>query len=358
MVSSKKFLLLITAFLTIALIIGYVATTHADSAYTERIAGTDRIDTAIQASKRSFSLGDANCVVLARADNFPDALAAAPFAARMNGVLLLTPSNALDDRVKAEIERVLGPNVGTTKTVYLIGGPAALSTAVANAIPASYDTSRIAGADRYETAVEVAKRLLTVPATNTVALCSGANFPDALSVGSWVAGSFHRAILLTEPTTLTSVTRSYLATLATTPTTLIVRVIGGPAAISPSVYDATTATVGPGTDTTRVAGADRYDTSVQIAKKLWGRETTVASTHTVWLSFARGDAFPDALVAGYFRYPILLTPPTRLESVVSTYLANVLFPAGAGWAYGYIFGGNAAIAPAVETSIVAAIRKK
>src|SRR5690242_17551229 len=66
----------------------------------QRVAGPTRIGTAIATSQDEFATGgSARAVVLARADNFPDALAGGPLAAAKGGPLLLTPSNALDPTV-------------------------------------------------------------------------------------------------------------------------------------------------------------------------------------------------------------------------------------------------------------------
>ena len=97
-----------------------------------RLAGSDRVATAIQSSWAEFGDGQAGAVVLARSDAFPDALAGTPLAAAAHAPLLLTPPTGLDDRVRAEIARVLAPG----GAVYLLGGPSALSPDVEQAIVA------------------------------------------------------------------------------------------------------------------------------------------------------------------------------------------------------------------------------
>jgi hypothetical protein len=53
-----------------------------------RIAGATRIDTAIAASQDDFAAGAATAVVIARDDEFPDALSGGPLAANKGGPLL------------------------------------------------------------------------------------------------------------------------------------------------------------------------------------------------------------------------------------------------------------------------------
>src|SRR5439155_16258885 len=182
----------------------------------ERLAGNDRIDTAIAISQDSFpnsanSAGvqaaatGASAVVLARSDLFPDALAGTPLACAQNAPLLITPAAALDPRVAAELQRVLASG----RTVYLLGGTNALSAAVEASVRAlGYGTVRYAGPDRYGTAVRIALAGLGSPATALVA--TGINFPDALAGGA--AGcKTHGAVLLTAGSAMPGVTADYLA---------------------------------------------------------------------------------------------------------------------------------------------------
>ncbi|MBQ0005221.1 MAG: cell wall-binding repeat-containing protein, partial [Clostridiales bacterium] len=72
---------------------------------------------------------------------------------------------------------------------YIIGGTAAVSTAIEKEIKSNFSTkavSRIAGSNRYETSVEVAKQLLSGTHENVV-LAYGMNFPDGLSGGPLAA---------------------------------------------------------------------------------------------------------------------------------------------------------------------------
>ena len=65
---------------------------------------------------------------------------------------------------------------------------------------------RIAGADRFATAAAVAGR---VPATGTVYVATGTNFPDALAIGPATGGA---PVVLTEPQAVPAATRQALGT--------------------------------------------------------------------------------------------------------------------------------------------------
>jgi hypothetical protein len=240
-----------------------------------RLFGIDRVATAIEVSKRRAS---ASTVVLARSDGFADALVGSPLATALGAPVLLTPPGALDPRVAAEIQRL-----GATSAV-LLGGDTALSAQVAADVAASGigALERVAGDNRYATAAAVTSRLASVAgsAPATVLVASGERFPDALA-----AGALGLPVLLTTRSSLPDVTASAIG--SATPV-----VVGGASAIEPSVL--------PGA--ARLAGADRSATSAVVAD--WGlangRYTDTAAV------LARGDAFPDALVGGALRQPLLL----------------------------------------------------
>jgi putative cell wall-binding protein len=289
-----------------------------------RLSGADRQSTAVAVSTSPFpAAGSASAVVLARADVFADALAGGPLAAAKHAPLLLTSSSTLDAMTGAEIQRVL-PKGGT---VYLLGGTAAISDAVATAITALGDVpQRIAGSDRYSTAVAIAGAMGN---PTTVFEASGVNFPDALSaVPAAVAN--HGAILLTDGTTPAAATSAYLKAHATTR-----YAIGGPAAYAdPSAIG--------------IAGADRYATSDAVALAFFPDTTGV--------SVASAATFPDALaagpVAGGASQPVLLVPPSgALPEPVTSYLAthaNTITSVHA-------FGGTTAITDAVLTELSTAL---
>jgi len=252
---------------------------------------------------------------LARADDFADALAGGPLAAAKHAPLLLTSSGSLDAVTSAEIQRVL-PKGGT---VYLLGGASALSNAVPTAITALGDVpQRIAGTDRYGTAVAIAGAMGN---PSTVFEASGVNFPDALSaVPAAVAN--HGAILLTDGTAPATVTTTYLTAHATTR-----YAIGGPAAYAdPSAIG--------------IAGADRYATSDAVALAFFPGATGI--------SVASAASFLDALaagpVAGLAQNPVLLVPPSgALPEPVTSYLTTHATTITAVKA----FGGTSAITDAI-----------
>jgi hypothetical protein len=287
----------------------------------QRIYGTDAIGTSIAISEAELPVsGSAKAVVLARSDFFSDALAGGPLAAKVGGPLLITAgassSSSLDSRVQTEIQRVLP--VGDT--VYILGGPLALSTDIDGALQGlGYVTERVAGANEYATAVDVAEQLGNPSA---IFEATGLNFPDALSaVPAAIAKG--GAILLTDGSSQAPETASYLA--AHPGDTRYA--IGGPL----TAY-------GADPTATPVYGQDLYGTSAAVASTFFAKPTVFGA--------ATGTNFPDALSGGAFMGaratagPVLLVQPSGpLPPSIASYMSG----ATSTLIQGYLFGGPVAV---------------
>jgi putative cell wall-binding protein len=254
----------------------------------ERIAGADRIATAVAVSEAAFE--QAETVVLARADAYADALAGAPLAAAHDGPLLLTGSPRLDERVAAELDRL-----GAAR-VLLLGGDGALSPKVTDDLAdAGIAVERIAGATRFDTAAAIARALGETAADVYVVEGLDADaargWPDAVSAAA-LAARQGRPVLLAESDRIPQATLDAMAELGTTRAT----VVGGAAAVA---HRAATALTDPDSDGVgqvalhRIAGATRYETAAAVADRTLA---TGATTRTVWV--ATGTDWPDALAAG------------------------------------------------------------
>lgn len=239
----------------------------------ERLAGVDRIATAVAVSRRAFPDG-ADAVVLATAHSFPDALTAAPLAYRGAGPLLLV-GQRLAPEVADEIRRL------RATTVYVPGAIHAVPYVVEVELRRmGLEVVRLAGTNRFDTAGVIAAELGPGP-SDEVAVASGLTFADALSFGP-LAAAAGIPILLVAPDRLPGETDAALGALEPGRTI----VLGGPHAVSDDVFDALPSPV-------RHAGPDRYGTATAIAEHLLERGGTgqVAYVATGW-------AFPDALSAG------------------------------------------------------------
>lgn len=242
-----------------------------------RIAGVERTATSAAISRRMFDEADA--VVLASAEDFPDALSAAPLAAAVGGPLLLSPSNRLTAPVREELQR-LDPG-----RVDVIGGEGAISAAVEQAVAelGVDEVRRIAGAGRFDTAARVAQE--GVGRAETVVLASGFDWPDALSVAP-LAAELEMPILLTTPDGLPVPTIEALQEMGVKN----VVIVGGRAAVGDVVAGDLDHF---GVASARISGATRWKTSKRIAEAgMWSG----LDARRTWL--ASGHSWPDALAGG------------------------------------------------------------
>ncbi|MEO7665359.1 MAG: cell wall-binding repeat-containing protein, partial [Candidatus Limnocylindrales bacterium] len=156
-----------------------------------RVAGHDRYETASLLVSAAFGAGTADTAFVAVGSAFPDALAAGSAAATLGAPVLLTRTGDLPASTAARL-RAIAPS-----RIVIVGGPAAVSTAVATSLKAIAPTvERVAGTDRYSTAAAVANRFL--PDATAIIAATGLTYPDALAAVP-LAGSLGAPILLVLP---------------------------------------------------------------------------------------------------------------------------------------------------------------
>jgi putative cell wall-binding protein len=186
----------------------------------------------------------------------------------------------------------------------------------------SSGVTRLQGASRYETAIQVSRQYS--PGVSAVFVAAGTNFPDALSAAA--AAAYVGGPLLLTPT-------------ATIPADVVaeirrldpdrIYIAGGTGAVSSSVAK-TLASIAP---VTRYGGTDRYDTGLKIVSGIFGTSTTAI--------LASGRAFPDALaatgVAGKLKAPVVLVdgaqstiPSATLDQLVRMGVTRVIIAGGTG----------------------------
>lgn len=198
-------------------------------------------------------------------------------------------------------------------------------------------STRLAGPDRYATAVAVSQAMAPNPVAEVV-LASGAAFPDALS-GAPLAAHLGGPLLITSPTSLPAVVAQELARLQPGRIT----VLGGTGAVSSEVAAAAQSAAG-GATLRRIQGADRYETSQRV--------TALFPAGSGGVLLTTGATFPDGVSAGpvaaALTGPVLLTSPTSLSAAGSAALSR-LAPKRL-----VIAGDTSAVSAAVETSAEAA----
>ncbi|WP_270940552.1 cell wall-binding repeat-containing protein [Romboutsia lituseburensis] len=218
---------------------------------TNKLVGSSRYETAVKISESEFKKADNVIIVNSQGD--ADALAATPFAKLKDAPILLTGSKTLDANTKAEITR-LG-----AKNAYIIGGDTRVEESVSKELKAmNLNVERISGKDRYETALQVAKKLGDV---SEVAVVNGQKgLADAVSVAP-VAASKNMPILFSSPTEGTKISDSYIKDEKVTKS----YVIGQEASISQDV-----AAKLPNAE--RIGGKDRNETNAMVIEKFYTNE--------------------------------------------------------------------------------------
>jgi putative cell wall-binding protein len=164
-----------------------------------RLSGNDIYSTAITVSQNGWKTSI--YAVLARGDDYADALCAGPLAKKLGAPILLTKPNELRSDVLNELKRL------NVQNVIIIGGEGAIQARILASLEAAgiADVQRIYGSNRYETSIKIAERLGNV---DKVAITTGLNSPDALSISA-VAAKSGMPILLTEKNNLPETVRQY-----------------------------------------------------------------------------------------------------------------------------------------------------
>jgi len=289
------------------------------------IQGSDRIITAIEASKKAYKDPLAldpeghRTVVLATGYNWPDALGASALAGAVDGPILLTPSAVLPTQVAAELVRLAADRV------MIVGGTSAVTKAVADTclmVPGVEEVERVSGVDRYATAIAIAQRSreLRGPARGNVAfIATGKDFPDALGASAVAAAHGYPVYLAPPGDTLRSdVAKALSETGVSDPV-----ILGGTKAVSAGVELGVQQATG--NTPARLSGVNRYDTALSVAS--WA----VANHLLYWdgAAIATGLGYADAIcggaMQGHNRSVLLLTDPAALDAGVETALSENRF---------------------------------
>jgi putative cell wall-binding protein len=304
------------------------ATQRAAAATTSRLAGADRYATAAAVSRAHFGVGVPVAFVVT-GENFADALATGPTAAKRQGPVLLVARERVPAATAEELQR-LRPG-----GIVVVGGERSVSRGVAAELGryTAGAVERVSGADRYGTAAAVSAR--NFPSAATVYVASGQTFPDALAGAPAAYGAGAPLLLVTRsavPDPAVEEIRRLGARRAV--------ILGGPASVDRDVESQLRALVD---EVVRVAGTDRSATSAAVSASTFGR-----GVPAVYL--ATGAAYADALSAGpaaaLAGAPILLVASGCIPAPVDAEIDR-LAPGQV-----VLLGGSAALGPGVEDGTV------
>ena len=247
---------------------------------TTRVAGSDRIQTSVEVSKKYYESADT--VIIANYEQFADSLSASALSKALKAPILLVKKDQLDSVVAQEIKR-LG-----AKNVIVIGGEKSVDK-IKDSL-SQYNLRTIAGANRYETSAKIAQEIIKLTGTKKAVIASGEVFADALTVAP-LANKNNMPILLVQPNNIPKATQEVLKQIEE------VIIVGGEKTISKEVENKLP-------NPTRIAGANRYETAKKIYEYGFKDRSEV--------NIANGTNFADSLVIGSIDCPILLAEANEI----------------------------------------------
>ena len=247
---------------------------------TTRVAGSDRIQTSVEVSKKYYESADT--VIIANYEQFADSLSASALSKALKAPILLVKKDQLDSVVAQEIKR-LG-----AKNVIVIGGEKSVDK-IKDSL-SEYNLRTIAGANRYETSAKIAQEIIKLTGTKKAVIASGEVFADALTVAP-LANKNNMPILLVQPNNIPKATQEVLKQIEE------VIIVGGEKTISKEVENKLP-------NPTRIAGANRYETAKKIYEYGFKDRSEV--------NIANGTVPADSLVIGSIDCPILLAEANEI----------------------------------------------
>lgn len=266
------------------------------------LSGADRVATSIAVAKAAYPSGPCG-IVLVRADDFPDALAASTLAGAKGYPVVSCWPKSLSPAVADYLK-----NTPSITEVILVGGTNSLSSSVERSVASLVSSSsRIQGIDRYDTARLLREAAARAGAQSDIAVIArGDDFPDALSMSSFTASTGSPLFLISPSATPDSATLAELARYRQ------VLILGGYGSVSNKVDAALS---GASIPSMRLAGGigngqedSRYGTSAVIADWVVTRSGKGFTYESA--VFATALDFPDALAGGplcaKLRTPVLL----------------------------------------------------
>lgn len=278
----KQFRSILTLALIFALLIGIKPTLASpygacSLAADSRLSGSVREATAVAISKYGWQDGS-DYAILVNGYTFADALAAGPLAKLLDAPILLTQKDVLPEVTKDEMNR-LG-----VKKVYIIGGKGVVPDYVAKATGKTIE--RIAGDDRFETAVAVAEKLKELGvSTEKVVIARSDDYADALAAAAVKPAMPILFAGKAKNTSLADATEHALIGLGVKD----VVIVGGTGAVSAAIEKQIDDMVA---NVTRIGEGDRFKTAVKIAEQFKPADGYKGAV------LATGYGFADALAGG------------------------------------------------------------
>ena len=249
-----------------------------------RISDTSVYNTSVRtanAYKKELGVSKFNAIIIARGDFYSDALSGSYLANAVKAPILLVGNSNVSDAAK-----YVNTNLKAGGTVYILGGPKAVSEKYDNCFDKSkgFTVTRLGGNSQYDTNLLILEEgdKKYAEANNgkvnkNVLICTGESYYDGLSAGA--TGNPIRLV----NNTIYSGQATYLSQRGTNTITII----GGPKAVANRV-DTQAKKYG---SVSRCYGNSLYDTAVAVAKKFFGKKPKE-------VILTSGTRFQEGIMAG------------------------------------------------------------
>ena len=269
----------------------------------QRFQGENRAKTAVNVQRHYFA--NTNKVILVNDNAYPDAISATNVSMGKYP-LLYTGKNSLSVETKSALDKMF------LDEIYLMGGVNTISKNVENKLRKNFPhakITRIMGNNRYDTSAQSAK---TRANTTNLIFAAGTNYADALYATS-LAAHQNAPILLVSNEGLSQSTRKFIQSIGNIDS---VTIVGGEISVNQSVKNQIENLTKK--RVIRLAGVDRYESSVEVAKRVNANPAEVITTS--------GEVFADALVsstvAQKIKAPILLVKKDVIPLKVKEYMKD------------------------------------
>lgn len=272
---------------------------------TVRYAGKDRFETSFKVADaiKKYSGDDKlSYVIVASGANFADALAGSYLSFWYGAPILLS----YKDKQNNEVKEYIKENLADNGVVFILGGENAVPKSMEVGLEA-YRVVRLAGDNRFLTNLKILERT-KIPNETPILVATGSNFADSLS-----ASAVGLPILLVHKK-LTDEQKDFLAKHADAKKNPII-ILGGKSAVNETVEGEFKAL---GFKVERLAGENRFQTSVMIAERFFGEPSSAV------LAYAAN--YPDGLCGGglavWMNAPLILTMDKQV-AVAAEYAKKV-----------------------------------
>lgn len=257
-----------------------------------RTSGADRYATAAQVAKSNWTTTDN--VVLVSGEGYADSVSASALAKKLDAPILLTTPDTLSSDAESAIEQL------KPKNIYVIGGNASISQSIRSNLKTDYNLVELGGANRYETNVKVAEKLVELGVSaSDVLVVGGEGFSDALSVAPVAAAKGQILLLANNNESSIQSVIDFVKDNSSK-----VTVVGTKNVINDAIYNALGAS-------TRVdGGSDRFATNLNVLKEfkdsLKNDKLYVANASPATPDNLYADALVASALAGKYTAPLVL----------------------------------------------------